>query len=444
MKSFWQKARHSLSLKLILLFIMSSIIFLVLFQAFIGSSFKQHFEHKVRPHFQHYLRHLHREIGYPPNIEHAKKLSERLLVDIVINGPDIDWSSTGEFPDINKFHFKPPHRRHGVLVQRGFYRGQFIVRITKHHYTTVFITRGKLDHLSFSGLVILSLLGILSTLVLLYFAIRWLFQPLKSIQSDIQRIGRGELAHRIKTNRKDEFGELAQTINSMADEIEHMLEAKRQLLLAISHELRSPITRAKVALSLMDSNNLTQGLVDDLNEMEQLVHELLEAERLKSKHHVLNLTEVSLNTLIQQVISNNFSDDFGNGCIDSGFKLQLDPTLPLLNLDDVRIKFVIKNLLNNAIQHKKKDKHGIEITTQQDQKSIKLTIKDKGVGIATEHITHLSEPFYRADPSRQRKTGGYGLGLYLVRLITEAHGGTFLIESQLGKGTCVTLILPVP
>jgi len=433
MTSFWKKTRHSLSLKLVLLFIISSIIFLVLFQVFIGSSFKQHFEHNVRPHFQHYLRHLHREIGYPPNIDHAKKLSERLLVDIIINGPEIHWSSTGEFPDTHKFHFKPPHRRHGALIQRGFYRGQFIVRITKHDYTTVFITRGKLDHLSFGGLIILSLLAILSTLALLYFAIRWLFQPLKSIQADIERIGSGELTHRITTNRKDEFGELAQTVNHMADEIEHMLEAKRQLLLAISHELRSPITRAKVALSLMDSSNLKQGLIDDLNEMEQLIHELLEAERLKSKHHVLNLTPVSLNALIQQLITKHFTKN--------NFKLQLEPTLATLNLDDVRIKFVIKNLLNNAIQHKKKDQPCIEITTQQDQKSIKLIIKDNGVGIAAEHLAHLSEPFYRADPSRQRKTGGYGLGLYLVRLIIEAHGGKFLIESQLEKGTCVTLIL---
>ena len=441
--SFWQKTRYSLSLKLVLLFIISSITLLVLFQAFVGSSFKQHFERKVRPHFQHYLRHLHREIGYPPNIEHAKKLSERLLVDIVINGPNIDWSSTGKFPDINKFHFKPPRRRHGAMIQGGFYRGQFIVRITKKHYTTLFITRGKLDHLSFGGLIILSLLGILSTLALLYFAIRWLFQPLKSIQADIQRIGSGELSHRITTNRKDEFGELAQTVNDMADEIEQMLEAKRQLLLAISHELRSPITRAKVALSLMDSSNLKQGLVDDLNEMEHLIHELLEAERLKGKHRVLNLTQTSLNDLIQQIITHSF-----NGFNDIAFKLQLKPTLPLLNLDDVRIKFVIKNILNNAIQHKQhnnqhNNQHPIEIITQHHQDSIKLTIKDKGIGIATEHLAHLSEPFYRADPSRQRKTGGYGLGLYLVRLVIEAHDGEFFIESQLGKGTTVTIRLPI-
>jgi hypothetical protein len=173
--SFLQKTRHSLSLKLVILFVISSITLLILFQVFVGSSFKQHFEHKVRPHFQHYIRHLHQEIGYPPNIKHAEKLSERLLLDIVIDGPNTHWSSTGKFPDLNKFRFRFPIKRRGILFQRGFYRGQFIVRIKKQQYTTLFITRGELDQFSFSRLLLLSLLGILSTLVLLYFAIRWLF-----------------------------------------------------------------------------------------------------------------------------------------------------------------------------------------------------------------------------------------------------------------------------
>jgi signal transduction histidine kinase len=245
----------------------------------------------------------------------------------------------------------------------------------------------------------------------------------------------GELTHRIKTKRKDEFGELAQTVNHMADDIEQMLEAKRQLLLAISHELRSPITRAKVALSLMDSSNLKQGLVDDLDEMERLIHELLEAERLKSKHHVLNLSEISLNTLLQEVVGRHFQSQ--------PLKLHLAENLPILALDDTRLKFVIKNLLDNALKHQKKDQPAIEMSTRSDQKTIKLMIKDKGVGIAAEHLPHLSEPFYRADSSRQRKTGGYGLGLYLVRLIIEAHGGTLQIESELGQGTCVVIELPV-
>jgi signal transduction histidine kinase len=429
--SLLQKARSSLSLKLVLLFVVSGIILLTAFKIFVGSSFKQHFEDTVRPHFQHYIHHLHREIGYPPNLKRAKKLSERLLVDIIIEGADIHWSSTGSFPDIEKFHFKPAvKRRHGVIFQRGFYRGQFIVRITKHEYTTLFITRGELDHFSFGGILFMSLLGLLSILALLYVAIRWLFQPLKTIQTDIQRIGSGELSHRIQTSRNDEFGELAQTINHMADDIEDILEAKRQLLLAISHELRSPITRAKVALSLMEQSPQQAGLAEDLQEMENLIHELLEAERLKSKHHALNRSQCSLNELVHELIEQQFST--------APIK-QLTQNLPHFSLDETRIRFAIKNVLSNALKHQQTDSLPIEISSHYHNKIITLQIKDHGTGIAAEHLPHLSEPFYRADPSRQRKTGGYGLGLYLVRLIIEAHGGELIIESDVGQGTCVTM-----
>jgi len=433
--SLLQKARASLSLKLVLLFIVSGIILLSFFRIFVGSSFKQHFEETVRPHFQHYIHHLHHEIGYPPNLHRAKKLSERLLVDIIIEGNDVHWSSTGRFPDIEKFHFKPAiKRRNGVIFQRGFYRGQFIIRITKHEYTTLFITRGELDHFSFGSLLLISLLSLLTVLTLLYFAIRWLFQPLKNIQADIQRIGKGELSHRIQTSRNDEFGELAQTINHMADDIEHILEAKRQLLLAISHELRSPITRAKVALSLMEQSPQQAGLAEDLQEMENLIHELLEAERLKNKHHALNLSPCSLNKLINELIEQHFSA--------ASIKQQLAQNLPHLSLDETRIKFALKNVLGNALKHQQADSLPIEISSKYQHKVITLQIKDHGSGIAAEHIPHLTEPFYRADPSRQRKTGGYGLGLYLVRLIIEAHGGELMIESEVGQGTCVTMQFP--
>jgi signal transduction histidine kinase len=299
----------------------------------------------------------------------------------------------------------------------------------------LFITRGKLDHFSFGGLLLISLLSLLTVLTLLYFAIRRLFQPLKSIQTDIQRIGSGELSHRIQTSRNDEFGELAQTINHMADDIEHILEAKRQLLLAISHELRSPITRAKVALSLMDQSPQQAGLAEDLQEMENLIHELLEAERLKSKHYALNLSPCSLNELIDGLIEQQFSAAL--------IKQRLENNLPHFLLDEARIKFALKNVLSNALKHQQADSLPIEVSSECHHKVITLQIKDHGSGIAAEHIPHLTEPFYRADPSRQRKTGGYGLGLYLVKLIIEAHNGELIIESDVGQGTRVMMRFPI-
>jgi len=435
MNAFWQPWRYSLSARLLLLFVFSGVVMMALFQLFIGSSFKQHFEDEIRPHLQHYIHYLHEEIGSPPDVAQAKKLSEQLLLDIVIEGADVHWSSTGIFPDLKKFHFQSVKSQPDMLMQRGFYRGQFLLQIKQQGYTTTFIARGKLEHFAFGRLMLFAALAFVLLLALLYFAIRWLFQPLKVIQADIQRIGGGELQHRIDGVRNDEFGELASSINTMADEIEQMLEAKRQLLLAISHELRSPITRAKVALSLMEESALQAGLGDDLQEMEQLIDELLEAERLKGQHHVLNLSTHSLNELVCTVVEAHFSE--------VEIQLNLEPNLVDFQFDEVRLKLVLKNLLDNAQKHQQVGRAALEVRTVLSGQGVMLSVTDHGVGIAAEHVPHLSEPFYRADPSRQRKTGGYGLGLYLIRLIVEAHGGELRIESEVGVGTSVVVLLPM-
>ncbi len=403
---------------------------MILFQIIVGTSVRHHFENNIRPHFRHYIHQIHREIGFPPNLARAKEISEELLIDIIIDGPDTHWSSNGQFPDEDKI-FKTLKNQPNAHFQQGFNRQHFISRIKHQDYTTLFVMQRPIGNFFRGKILIIGLLSILGLLTLLYFSIRWLFQPIKTIQLGIQRIGSGELSHRISTSRKDELGDLAQSINRMANDIELMLEAKRQLLLAISHELRSPITRAKVALSLMDDVPKKEGLTQDLQEMEDLTHELLEVERLKSKHQALNLSKISLNELILTVINTYYPTE--------AIKPQLSQNLPLLLLDEARLRFVIKNLLGNAIKHQRHDSKPIIISSQHNQDKITLKIQDYGFGIAAEHIPHLTEPFYRADPSRQRKTGGYGLGLHLVKLIIQAHDGNLTIESEVGKGTCVSI-----
>lgn len=433
--SLLTKIRSSLSIKLLLLFIISGIVFLILFQIIIGTFIRHYFEHNIRPHFRNYIHQIHREIGFPPNLERAKEISEKLHIDIIINSPNTHWSSNGKFIDEDKIRFQSFKNQANTNFQQsfGFYHQLFVSRIKHKNYTTLFLMPRPINNLFKGKILFIGLLSILGMLTLLYLSIRWLFQPIQTIQLGIQKIGSGELSHRISTSRKDELAELAQSINRMANEIEQMLEAKRQLLLAISHELRSPITRAKVALSLMDNSPQKDGLTQDLQEMEELTQELLEVERLKHKHHALNLSKISLNELIITVINTYYPRE--------AIKTQLSQNLPLLHLDEARLRFVIKNLLGNAIKHQRPDSPPIIISSQQNKDKITLKIQDYGFGIAAEHLPHLTEPFYRADPSRQRKTGGYGLGLHLVKLIIEAHNGNLTIESELGKGTCVSITI---
>ena len=123
--------------------------------------------------------------------------------------------------------------------------------------------------------------------------------------------------------------------------------------------------------------------------------------------------------------------------------LQLFSIPIAMEVDGPRIMLLLKNLLENALRHTPDGAKPPEIKLEQQGDTVIITVKDSGKGIVPEHIPHLTEPFYRADASRHRETGGYGLGLYLCRVIAEAHGGELIIQSEVGKGTSVVVKLPL-
>ena len=106
----------------------------------------------------------------------------------------------------------------------------------------------------------------------------------------------------------------------------------------------------------------------------------------------------------------------------------------------MRIRLLITNLLNNAIRHGKGNLIKVQVSFSENQGIIE--VNDNGEGISEEHISQITEPFYRADSARQRNTGGFGLGLYLCRLIAQAHGGEMIITSQIEQGTQISISLP--
>ena len=277
------------------------------------------------------------------------------------------------------------------------------------------------------------LLILLALLLVLYYATRRLFSPLDTIKAGVQSFGAGDIEHKININRKDELGELADSFNTMADDIEQMLDAKRQLLLAISHELRSPLTRTRVAAEMLDDNDYKTQIISDINEMETLIEELMETERLSSRHTKLNKTRCDIAALINDVVKTWFTN--------SGIVVQLPETATLLDIDVARIKLLIKNLLDNAVTHTAEGSPPPEITLTLENNHAIITVSDHGNGIEPQHLANLTQPFYRVDPSRQRETGGYGLGLYLCKMIAQAHNGELNIESRIGTGTHVKVKL---
>jgi signal transduction histidine kinase len=288
-----------------------------------------------------------------------------------------------------------------------------------------------------------ALCALLCLLLGCYLILRRMLRPVQDIKQGVVRMGSGELDYRVPIRANNDLGTLARSINTMAADIEQMLDAKRQLLLGASHELRTPITRAKVAVQMLPESSNRDRIAGDLEEMSSLIGEILESERIKGGHSVLDRSEVDLPALLDSVL-----EDMHHPPVD----VSIDPALsalPGLQLDETRMRLLLRNLLGNALTHGATMSDGSaaanpSVTVQARGKAnVIIIVRDHGPGIGAEHLEHLTEPFYRADPSRARNTGGFGLGLHLCLLIARAHGGDLAIESNPGAGTTVTVTLPI-
>ncbi len=392
-----------------------------------------------------------KEIGTPPDPAKAKAIVDRIPVDIRISSPGFDWSSDPGFPDLARIPFGPiaylglddksskdieSWSRGLERVRFARYQGHIFAELKEGPNVVVFASPRLAESPppDYTGVVMV----LLSLLVLsgCFMAVRWLVRPIKWIQAGTSRIGQGDLDYRIVTSRRDDLGDLAAGINHMADDVRDMLEAKRQLLLAISHELRSPLTRAKVALEFLDDNQVKRDLLDDIREMERLIADLLESERMNVGHTTLQRSLVDLCAMLSGLIRDEFQEQAGR------IDLKLPAGAVVREVDEVRLRLVARNLIDNALRYTPPDAARVEVGLIVKPGMVMLQIRDHGPGIAREHLPKISQPFYRADPARCRSTGGLGLGLYLARRIAEAHNGSLVVESEVGHGTLVTVTIP--
>jgi signal transduction histidine kinase len=235
----------------------------------------------------------------------------------------------------------------------------------------------------------------------------------------------------------DELGELARSFNGMSGELEEMIRAREQLLLDVSHELRSPITRIKLALEMSPESAANDSIRDDLREMEAMIAELLEKARLDSANGKLQLEDVDLSTLAAEAAAD--ADARPPGAVLIGCRAGEGP---VIRADWARVRKVLANVLDNAAKYSRDRDRPVEIRIEAGTDEITVRIEDHGVGIPEAELPRIFEPFYRVDRSRSRETGGYGLGLSLCKRIMEAHGGSIAIASREGEGTEVALTFP--
>lgn len=376
-------------------------------------------------------------IGSPADYQVAQSLADDMKFNISIIGENEVWQSQPTSPKHEQSRLIALNYQDSVIKDASVARtrGNYYVRILlgeEQHKRFIYISKRRefVDfEMPFSAILIFLLMPLV--LYVSYRLTKNLFAPIKTLERAGLEYAQGNLSHRVAIERDDELGNLTQVMNNMAQQIEKMLQAKRQMLLAISHELRTPLTRMKLATELIDHESQQVPLRRDIQEMENLINEILESERLNSDHKVLNLESVKLDELLNELvieINLNFDDRVVFKSQDCG-KLMLDP---------VRIRLLLRNLIMNALQH---SQDTVTVGLKLNTEHIAIQVEDHGVGIEAEHIPHLTQAFYRIDDARQRKTGGFGLGLYLCQLIVRAHGGELKIESQKNRGTRVLITL---
>lgn len=239
--------------------------------------------------------------------------------------------------------------------------------------------------------------------------IRHMVAPLHALAEGAEAFGRGEFEHRVPVIHRDEIGDLALRFNQMAADIQAMLDGKRALLLAISHELRSPLTRARLHAEMVSEGASRDALLLELAQMRDLIAALLESERLGSGHSALQLSDCDLAALVREQAQ-------------PGVELHIEDGLPTLPLDRMRLQLCLRNLVQNALRHNDASRGAVQVRLARDGAGGRLTVRDFGPGVPAESLAQLGQPFYRPDAARTRHEGGVGLGLCLCRLVAEAHG----------------------
>ncbi len=427
-----QYIRKSLFFRLLAIFGITVVLFLIIILISLQSIGNDSDTIETIPdYFTRHVESIIEDIGTPPNLSNAMRLASELSWTINIRNPIMEWSSDAQ----NRLDVDSSQYQESLTsdAEMRTINGEDIIRVNRDGYD-FYMYRSAQEEGLFNYFVLYTALALAALILFLnYFMVNKMLNPVRLLKQGAERIRQGDLSYRVKSNLQDELGELTESINHMADSLQSMLEAKRQLLMAISHELRTPITKAKLRMEFMPESDEKDQLKEDINEIDLLISDLLEAERLNNDHSALVSERVLLANFIRS-IAESFKSNNGE------IEIEIPVNDLEFEIDKLRIRLLITNLLNNAVRHGKGNLINVRVSFSGDRGIIE--VKDNGEGISDEHITQITEPFYRADSARQRNTGGFGLGLYLCRLIAQAHGGEMIIVSQEGQGTQITVNLP--
>lgn len=268
--------------------------------------------------------------------------------------------------------------------------------------------------------------------------------PMSKVAEAARKMSDGDYNARIDAKTgTTELGELVGSVNLLAQSLNLQEALRKQLTADVAHELRTPITSVQTHLEAMIEGiwevtpERLVGCHEEITRIGTLVKDLEGLAKVESEKIKLDKSPVMISHIFDKAI-NNLAIDIEN----KNLSVNLDGYAPELMADEDRLYQVAVNLLSNAIKYTPQGGH-IQIAFSQEENHAAFTIADNGIGIPENELPFIFERFYRADKSRNRKTGGSGIGLAVVKAIVEAHNGSVEVQSSLGNGSCFRVMLPL-
>jgi signal transduction histidine kinase len=358
-----------------------------------------------------------------------RKLLERYGFNVRYIKGNIEWFSSKDVPTL-KIIKEKSNGKHTFWLKKN------LITVVNHN-DAVFIFQGldPFGNASFPwDIMILWSCLMIVLFGFVHFRIRYFLKPLRILHEGVLKAGSGDFTIELPRTSSDELGQLIDSFNNMALKVRNDIKSRDQLLRDISHELRSPLSRMMVALEFVPENSMRQILKNNILTLEKMTSSILEEERIDSPYGKIKREIFDLKSLITEIVDSRRLD----GC-----------AVALLNSEPVeicadkeRIKMALSNVIDNGIKYSRNNTKPVEVRYSKDDLNTSVSITDYGIGIPESEIPFIFEPFYRVDKAR-KNTGGYGLGMSLLKKIIDAHRGTIMVNSVPNSGTTIYIKLPI-
>ena len=268
--------------------------------------------------------------------------------------------------------------------------------------------------------------------------------PLRQLHGLARKWAEGHLEERSRIRGTDEIGELGRVFNGMADSLQKMLQQKKEFLALISHELKSPVARMKIASEILAERNsqnpetakLIEGIKRDLDESEEMIEQLLLISRIEMDFPTAVQEQVDAGEMVRRAVQQLQSVA---GVRNIRLRSDLPPEPLTMRGDGSELQRAVGNVIENAVKFSN-DGAEVLIATKGEAGRIRISVADSGIGVAPEEREKIFEPFFRGKGAADKN--GSGLGLFLARRIVERHGGKIGASENTPSGTVILMDLP--